>query len=133
MPVIQGADLSSVSTERQALPEGDYLLDIFTSELSENKEKVIIKMKVLDGPEGTKNKEFWDWCTVTGQWTEIGLQQIKRYLEAVFGKGSTEAEAAPPDTDPLHGHQVRVYLSIESYKKDGEDKTSNKAKQIRAA
>jgi hypothetical protein len=133
MPVIQGADLTSVSTTREPLPEQEYLLDIFGSEMSEDGTKVIIKTRVIEPSEEAK-KEFWDWCTVSGEWKEIGLQQVKRYLEAVFGKGSPEAEASPPDTDPLHGHQVRAYLTISAYKDStGQEQRNNKAKRIRAA
>lgn len=135
MPVIEGADMTTISTKRQALPEGDYRLQITTSEFDESKTKIIIKTKVVESSvEGQVGKEFWDWCSVVGEWKEIGLQQIKRYLEAVFGKGSPEAEAVPPDTDVLHGHVVDVYLAVESYKgKSGEEEQSNRAKRIRAA
>lgn len=132
-PVIEGADLTTISTKREPLPEYDYVLEIFGSEFDESRTKIIVKTRVAEGPDNTVGKEFWDWCQVTGEWKEIGLQQIKRYLEAVFGKGSDEAEAVPPDTDVLHGHKVRAYLIIDSYTKDGEEQRNNKAKRIRAA
>lgn len=137
MPVIEGADLTSVSTTREPLPEEDYLFDIIGSEMSEDKNKLILKLRVVEPEEvngvNVKGREFWEWLTVKGEWGHIGLQQLKRYLEAVFGKGSTEADT--PDSDPLHGQQVRAYLIIDPYKDKttGEEVKNNKAKRIRAA
>lgn len=134
MPVIQGADLTAVSTSMEPVPESEVVLDIVTSEFSDDKNKIIIKTKIVEHDEERYvGREFWDWCNVTGDHAHIGLQQIKRYLEAVFGKGSPQAEASPPDTDVLHGSRVRAYLTVDSWKdQTGQEKKGNKAKRIMA-
>lgn len=133
MPVLENVDLSSVSTKREAFPEGEYTLTFKASELDAEKKTVILKT-VIEAPDQYQGREFWDWINIVqndGKKNEIGYKNIKRYLEAVFGKGSSEAEASPPDTDVLNGHQVMVYLKQTSYKdKSGEDQPKNEVKKI---
>lgn len=140
MPVIQGADLSSVTTERKAFDEGEYLVTIQSSEFGGDQNKMlIIKTKIEAAPnDADVGREFWDWVNVIqndGKINQISMAHVKRYMEAVFGKGAPETEGNPPDTDPLNGHQVRLYLILDTYKdkKSGEDKTNNKVKQILSA
>lgn len=136
MPIIEGADMSSISTERDLLPEGEYTFTILESELSEDGKSVIIKRRIdAAPPEAEKflNTESWDWVNIRkndGKVNEIGFQTIKKYLEAVFGKGSDESNQ--PDTDPLNGHQVGIYIVQKSYKdkNSGEDKTVNNNKKF---
>ena len=136
MPIIEGADLSNVSTERELLPEGEYLFTILDSELSEDGNSLIIKRRVEEAPpEGEKfvGQENWDWINIVdkqGKRNEIGYQTLKKYLEAVFGKGSDESNVA--DSDPLHGHQVRIYIEQKGSKKDP-DKLFQNNKRIMAA
>lgn len=141
MPVIEGADLTSVDTTRQPLPEIDsgYLVTVKESEISADKRTLILKMRI-DEPTQDPPREFWDYINLVqndGKQNRISLEQIKRYLEAVFGKGSPEAESSPPDTDVLNGHMVRLYLIVDEYKDTkpgsptfGEVKKNNKVKKI---
>lgn len=133
-PIIEGADMTSISTERELLPEGEYLLLVTDSEISEDKKSCIIKHRVEDAPtEGAKfvGQEWQNWINIVqndGKKNEIGFTSIKKYLEAVFGKGSVESNTA--DTDPLNGYQVRVYITQKSWKKDGEDRSGNNIKRF---
>lgn len=131
MPVIQGADLTSVSTEREPFPDGEYVVTIKDSEIADNK-TLIIKSRI-ESPAEFKDREFWDYINLVqndGKQNRIGLETMKRYLEAVFGKGSAEAEASPPDTDVLNGHSVTLQLVVSTYTKDGEERKNNKVKRI---
>lgn len=117
MPVIPGADLTSVSTDFQAYPDGEYLMTFLSSEITPDAKQCRIKMRI-ESPEEFAGRLFTDFINIKqndGKWNEIGLSQCKRYLETVFGKNSPEAESSPPDTDPLNGHQVRVVLEINEY------------------
>lgn len=131
-PVIEGADLTSVSTTREPYPEGEYTITIKESELDENKKTLTLK-SVIEEPEAFKGRELWDFINLVqndGKKNKIGWTTIKRYMEAAFGKGSTEAESVPPDTDVLNGQQVKVYLKQTTYKKDGVDVPKNEVKKI---
>jgi hypothetical protein len=137
MPQIEGADLTSVSTEREPYPEQEYLVTIKESELSEDNRQLIIKT-VIDEPAEFAGREYWDFINLidnSGKQNKIGWSSIKRYMEAVFGKGSPEAEASPPDTDVLNGHSVRLYLKPNSYtdKTTGAEKKNNKTAKVLAA
>lgn len=134
-PVIEGADLTSVSTEREPYPEGEYVVTFKESEVSDDRRQCILKT-VIEEPAEFQGREFWDFVNLIqndGKVNKIGWTTIKKYLEAVFGKGSTEAESSPPDTDLLNGHQARVYLKVGSYTKDGVEKKNNKVSKIFAA
>jgi hypothetical protein len=137
MPVIEGADLTSVSTEREPLPEQEYLLTVKSAEWQDEKKKTqIIKFKV-DEPADFAGREHWEYINIIqndGKLNEISLAQIKRYMEAVFGKGSPESLASPPDTDLLVSHSMRQYLIIEEYERNDKTKgKKNKAKRIMKA
>lgn len=137
MPIIEGADMASVSTERELLPEGSYTMTIKESELSEDGRSLIIKHRIDSAPDEAQarvGQEWWNWINIKandGKVNEIGFSQIKKYLEAVFGKGSSESNSN--DTDPLNGATVELYIVQKSYKKDGEDKTVNNVKRITKA
>lgn len=136
MPVLQGADLTQVSTTREPLPEGDYLVTVLESEI-QNDRTLVLKMRVEE-PAEFAPRQFWDYINLIqndGKQNRISLEQIKRYIEAVFGKGSPEAEASPPDTDVLNNHQLRLYLIIDEFKpknwKEGDELSrNNKVKKI---
>jgi hypothetical protein len=120
-PVIEGADLSSVSTKREPLPEHEYVLTYTGQELEPK--QLILKMRVDEPAEingsNTQGREHWEFINLVqndGKQNKIGWTTIKRHLEAVFGEGSNEAEANPPDTDVLNGHSVRAYMVIDEYK-----------------
>lgn len=136
MPIIEGADLSTISTERELLPEGEYLFTILDSEMSEDKSSLILKRRIEEAPEGSEKlvgTESWDWINLVqgdGKKNEIGLVTLKKYLEAVFGKDSPESAQA--DSDLLHGHEVRIYVIQRAGKKDP-DKLYNNSKRISAA
>ena len=143
MPIIEGADLTSVFTTREPFPEGLYTVTIFEQELQGNGKTLVMKTKI-DEPEDLRGREFWDFINLRqndGKPNKISWEHIKRYLEAVFGKGSNEAEANPPDTDVLTGTQVKLYLKEDSYE-DAKDldefgkptvKRNNKVKKILSA
>lgn len=137
MPIIEGADMSSVSTERELLPEGSYTMTIKESELSEDGRSLIIKHRIDSAPDEAQarvGQEWWNWINIKtndGKVNEIGFASIKKYLEAVFGKGSSESNSN--DTDPLNGATVELYIVQKSYKKDGDDKTVNNVKRITKA
>ena len=133
MPILEGADLTQVSTTREPMPEGDYLVTVLESEISGSK-TLVLKTRI-DEPAEFANRQFWDYINLIqndGKQNRISLEHIKRYLEAVFGKDSPEAEASPPDTDVLNGHQVRLYLIIDEFKdnKTDEIRRNNKVKKI---
>ncbi len=131
-PVIEGADLTSVSTTREPYPEGEYTVTVKESEVSEDGRTLTLK-SVIDEPAQYQGRELWDFINLVqndGKQNKIGLTTIKRYLEAAFGKKSSEAEASPPDTDVLNGQTIKVYLKIGSYKKDGQDVPKNEVKKI---
>lgn len=138
-PVIEGADLTSVSTEFEPYPEieSGYKVTYISSELSEDKKQLQIKTRIEEPAEyaGRPYTEFINLIQNDGKKNQIGWTTIKRHLEAVFGKGSAEAESSPPDTDLLNGHQAVLYLEINEYKpkgwKEGEPlKKNNKTKKI---
>lgn len=117
MPVLQNVDLTSVSTDREPYPNGEYLMTVKSSELTGNGKGLVIKRVIQDHPE-FQDQESWDFINLRqndGKVNTIGLETVKRYMEAVFGKGSSEAEASPPDTDLLNGHSIRVLLEINEY------------------
>lgn len=128
MPIIEGADLSSVSTERELIPEGEYLFTITDQEMSDDNSTLIIKRRIEEAPDSKfVGQESWDFINLVqndGKKNEIGLQTIKKYLEAVFGKGSPESNSN--DTDPLTGQQVRIYISHRSAKGSDKQYLNNK-------
>lgn len=139
-PIIEGADLTSVSTKREPLPEAEYILTVTSQELEPK--QLILKLRV-DEPEEvngtqTRGREHWEYINLIqndGQKNKIGWTTIKRFLEAVFGAGSAEAEANPPDTDVLNGHSLRAYMIVDEYKpkdwKEGDELVKkNKIKKM---
>ena len=133
MPVLQGADLTQVNTTREPMPEGDYLVTVLESEIQGEGKTLVLKTRIEE-PSEFAGRQFWDYINLIqndGKMNRISLEQIKRYIEAVYGKGSQEAEASPPDTDVLNGHNVRLYLIVDEFKdKTGETKKNNKVKKI---
>lgn len=132
MPIIEGADLTTVSTDFKPYVEGEYLMLVKESEIHDGKQ-VRIKMEIVDAPDqNDTGKPFTDFINIRqndGKVNQIGLGTIKRYLEAVFGKGSPESNQN--DTDLLNGHNVRLYLIEDSYTdKNGQEKQNNKVKKI---
>lgn len=132
-PIIEGADMTKISTERENLPEGIYKFTIIESEFSDDGSSLIIKRRVEEAPaEGEKflNQVNWDWINIkdnSGKTNEIGFQTIKKYLECVFGKGSPESLSN--DTDPLNGHVVEIYV-VEKGSKKEPDKLYNNNKRF---
>ena len=131
MPIIPGADLTSVSTKREAYPEGEYLVTIIGSELSEDKRSLILETRIEE-PGELQGRKFSHWINVVqndGKPNRIGWTTLKRYLEAVFGKGSPES--LQNDSDPLTGHTVHLQLEKGSYTdKSGEEQEKNEVKRI---
>jgi hypothetical protein len=138
-PVIEGADLTSVSTEFEPYPENNtgYKVTILSSALSDDKKQLQIKTRIEE-PEEFNGRPYTDFINLVqndGKKNTIGHTTIKRYMEAVFGKGSAEAESNPPNTDLLNGHQALLFLEINEYKpkgwKEGDAlKKNNKTKKI---
>ena len=123
MPIIKGADLSSVSTDFELYPPGAYKVEVKSSEMSENGKNLLIKTEIVECDTDQKyiGKNFTHFInleTNAGDRNEIGLQTLKRYLEAVFGKKSPEADVA--DSDPLNGHLVTLVLGQRPDKNDKE-------------
>ena len=133
MPIIEGADMTSISTEFKPYVEGEYRMLIKSTEMHKNNSQLRIVCEIEDAPNSDDiGKPFTDFINIVqndGKLNQIGLATVKRYLEAVFGKDSPESNNA--DTDPLVGHSVTLYLIEDSYKdKDGKDRTNNKVKKI---
>ena len=128
MPIIEGADMASISTERKLIPEGEYLFTITDQEMSDDKSTLIIKRRIEEAPDPQYvGQEAWDFVNLVqndGKTNTIGLETIKKYLEAVFGKGSPESQSN--DTDPLTGQQVRIYISHRSAKGSDKQYLNNK-------
>lgn len=139
MPVIENADLTKVSTTREPLPEGEYVMQISSSEMSEDNRNLIINHEITEAEDTALVGRKWpNWINLVQndeRQNEIGLSTIKRYLETIFGKGSPEAEATQPDTDILDGHSVKLYLTIDSYKdkKTKEERKNNRIKRMSRA
>lgn len=117
MPIIPGADLTSVSTDFELYPDGEYTVTILGSELTEGNKQLRIKTRI-EQPVEFQGKPFTDFINLIqndGKQNQMGLTNIKRYLEAVYGKGSAEAEASPPDSDLLDNKQVKLQLAKNSY------------------
>lgn len=133
-PIIEGADLTKVSTERETYPEGEYICEIIGQEMDIGKKNLIIKHEIESSPEGAHDgKQYWNYVNVVqndGKPNEIGWQTIKRYMEALVGKEA--ANVSNPDTDQLNGQRVGLFLTVRAYKdkETGEDKTANRAKRI---
>lgn len=144
-PILEGVDLSSVSTDFETYPEQEYVLTILSSTFSDDTKKQLVIKQRIEEPAEFAGKPYSDFINLVknnGTSNEIGWKNVKRYMEAVFGKGSDEAEAVPPDTDQLNGHRVRSVLEINSYQdknwKEGDPidrkmKKNNKVKGVFAA
>lgn len=117
MPVIPNADLTKVSTDFETYEPGEYLVEVKESEFANDNKQIRIKTQIVE-PVEHAGKIFTDFINLVqndGKQNPYGLASVKQYLEAVFGKGSPEAESSPPDTDPLNGHQVKLLLAINEY------------------
>lgn len=128
MPVLQGADLTTVSTEFKPYPEGLYTVRVESSEFAKDNTQLRIH-SVIETPEEFAGKKFVHFINVVkndGKPNPYGLSDVKRYMEAVFGKGSAEAEASSPDTDALNGSVVSLYLTQGEY----EGKATQEVKKI---
>lgn len=141
MPILEGVDLTSVSTKREPLPAyEDYLFTIIGQEY--DKKQLVVKMRVEEPREingvNVQGREHWEYINLVkndGKPNQLGWTTVKRFMEAVFGEGSAEAETNPPDTDQLDGHQVRGHLVINEYKpsnwKEGDELSrNNKIKKL---
>jgi len=135
MPVLQNADLSSVDTSFKPYPERPegYVVRVKESQFHKDGAQLRI-ISEIEEPEEYKGRPFTHFINVRqndGSANKYGLADVKRYMEAVFGKGSQEAENANPDTDVLNGSTVRLYLFEDSYKdKSGNDVPSQGVKKI---
>lgn len=132
MPIIEGADMTTVSTSFKPYGEGVYQMLVKSSELASENRQLRIKMEIEDAPDSADvGKPFTHFINIVqndGKKNQIGLETIKRYLEAAYGKGSDEANQN--DTDYLNGRRVRLYLTVGSYKKGQEDIPTNEVKKI---
>lgn len=147
MPLIQGADLSTVSTKYEPLPAGAYKTRLKaayeTDDDGVSRPRVVVRHKVLESFDGENvGREFTDFMYLNqndGKPNEISLKQLKRYFEAVLGEEAANTTA--PETELLDDQEVSVELSIESYpskKEKNEDNTpkimyNNRVKRIVAA
>ncbi len=128
MPVLTGGNLSSVETSFKPYPEGLYTIRVEGSELAKDNAQLRIK-SVIEAPEEFAGKSFTHFISLNkkdGTRNAYGWADIKRYLEAVFGKGSAEAEAGDPDTDALNGSVLKLYLVEGEY----EGKPTQEVKKI---
>ena len=128
MPVIEGANLTSVSTEFEPFPEGEYHVTVLGSEFNDDHTALIIENRIDEPAEfAAQNRKFRDYInlrTNDDKWNEIGLSSLKRYIEAVYGKGSPEAESFPPNSDVVHGQTLAMYMTIREYD-DKKEKDAN--------
>jgi len=127
-PVIEGADLSSVSTKRPVWAEATYRTTIVKSEFDEQKKNLIIFHRLRE-PAGNQKAgdEYQDWLNIVtnaGERNEIGYQSLKKYFEALMPE---HANDAPPNSDLLHGIDCKVMITS----KDDKDGTPrNRIKKI---
>jgi hypothetical protein len=130
MPIIEGADLTSVDTGFKNYPEGSYKVHIKEVEHFENRQ-VRIKTEIIEADEpsavGKPFTHFINYRNADGSINQYGIADIKRYLEAIYGKKSPESLTA--DTDLLHDKVVLLYLNERADKNDP-DKLYQNVKKI---
>lgn len=141
MPIIEGADLTSIETEFKNFPEGSYRMlvkevnfyddkDPVDSPSLANKLRIVSEIQENDVDHEHNSKKFTHFINFRnedGTLNKYALADIKRYLEAIYGKKSPESNRA--DTDLIPGHEVTLYLS-ERPNKDDPDKPYQNVKKI---
>ena len=131
MPIIEGADLSNVSSNN-TVPAGTYRFRVKKSEyIGDNNENLIIISEILEAPEealvGKDYRDLINRVQKDGKTNEFFLQNIKRYMEACFGKGSPQAVASSPDTDWLNDQE---FIAEVTMKPDKEGTDRNRFKKM---
>lgn len=133
MPVIEGADLSSVSLSR-AWPEAAYKTTIKESHFDEKGKNLVIvhllREEVSAGGQTIKaGREYQDWInlvTNAGDRNELGWASIKKYFKAL---NPAHANDNPPNTDLLNGLDCTIYLTVQ-VDEDDPDNNRNRMKRI---
>lgn len=132
-PIIEGADLTTVDTSFKNYPEGSYLVLIKDVEIFEDRQ-ARVKCEIVEAEDpsfvGKPFIHFINFRDADGSLNKYGLADIKRYLEAIYGKGSPESNTA--DTDLLPNNQVLLYLNERADKNDSTKMYQN-VKKILAA
>jgi hypothetical protein len=112
MPVIEGADLSTVSTKFPLWPEGAYKTTIKGSHFDDEKKNLIIVHRLReahgDYKAGREYQNYINLKTNAGEVNEIGYQSIKKYFEPLLPE---HANDRPPNTDLLDGMDCTIYIS----------------------
>jgi hypothetical protein len=133
MPIIEDADLTSVSTTSEPLPEAEYEATITEVEYrTDNPAKpvVIVKSRIDGGDQN--GRVVWDWMHMKqndGKPNEVAKRQLKRYFEAVLGEEA--ANVSRPNTDDLINARVGLFLELEEYTPKASEKNPNPKPQSR--
>jgi hypothetical protein len=122
-PVIEGADLSSVSTKFEIWPEGTYPTVIMTSKFDDKGKNLMIIHKTRE-PVGMiqAGREYTDFINMTtnaGERNDIGHKSLKRYFEALLPE---HANDNPPNSDLLHGLDCKLFISSKANKDTDEQR-----------
>lgn len=133
-PVIEGADLGSVSLSR-AWPEAAYKFTILKSEFSDEKKFLIFTMRLREdvtagGQTIKAGREYQDWINLVkndGARNELGWQSIKKYFAALLPEHKNDF---PPNTDLLSGADCTLYLTTRLQDEDDPDSARNNVKRI---
>lgn len=134
------ASLADVSTEFKPIEPGLYEFEVTKFEdVEKNGEFVAYRAvnKVIT-PGDMQNRQVSEYIHLKKPGEEIapdaiGLQTVKRYFEACFGKDEVaEWTDEDYDTDKLIGRTFQAQVVIESYTKDGETepRQSNRFKRM---
>lgn len=130
------ASLAEISTEFKPVEPDIYVLEIDkVEEVEKNGETTAYRIsnKVVSAASGSeemvgrKISDFINILSKDGSINEYGLQNLKRYFEAAFGKEEVATWTDDDyDTERLPGRQFRAQVAIESYTKEGETEPRQK-------
>lgn len=135
--------LKDVSTDFVVYPADVYLFEIAkVEEVEKNGQLTAYRVanKILEAGDtqyvGKIYSDFINILTTDGNLNEVGLANLKRYFEVIFGKEVVKEWSDDDyDTDLLQGYQWRGQLSVESYTPKGatEPKPTNRIKHMEKA
>lgn len=144
MPIIEGADLTSIDTSFKNYPEGSYTVLVKEVTFWRGKDasdarhgtQVRVVTEIVDNDADPKNNgkpftHFINFRDENGELNRYGLADIKRYLEAIYGKGSPQVGRG--DTDDIAGNTVLLYLNERADKNDPSKMYQNVKKILPAA
>lgn len=125
-PVIEGADLGSVSTKYENWPEGAYKFTLYNSEWDGKTVRLKLRLREPKGDfkAGKEYTEFLNLKNNEGEDNEYGYKDFKRWFEALV---PDHANDRPPNSDLLHGSDCICQVTIKTGT-DGVER--NKIKKI---